>query len=57
VRRNESQQAVVDLESQRGNLDSDLSWTHHRLLTKAESPQARDSFEIEAVRVRLRLYS
>jgi predicted nuclease of restriction endonuclease-like (RecB) superfamily len=33
-----------------GRLNPDLSWTHYRLLTKVESPQARDFYEIEAVR-------
>ena len=34
----------------RGVLNPDLSWTHYRLLTKVESPLARDFYEIEAVR-------
>lgn len=33
-----------------GRLNADLSWTHYRLLTKVESLQARDFYEIEAVR-------
>ena len=33
-----------------GMLNPDLSWTHYRLLTKVESPQARDFYEIETTR-------
>jgi predicted nuclease of restriction endonuclease-like (RecB) superfamily len=33
-----------------GRLNPDLSWTHYRSLTKVESSQARDFYEIEAVR-------
>jgi hypothetical protein len=33
-----------------GVLNPDLSWTHYRVLTKVESPPARDSYEIEAAR-------
>jgi hypothetical protein len=34
----------------RGVLNPDLSWTHYQLLTKVESPLARDFYEIEAAR-------
>jgi hypothetical protein len=33
-----------------GVLNPDVSWTHYRLLTKVESPLARDFYEIESVR-------
>ena len=33
-----------------GTLNPNLSWTHYRLLTKVESPNARAFYEIEAVR-------
>jgi predicted nuclease of restriction endonuclease-like (RecB) superfamily len=33
-----------------GVLNPDLSWTHYRVLTKVESPLARDFYEIEAAR-------
>jgi predicted nuclease of restriction endonuclease-like (RecB) superfamily len=41
---------VADRDPDRGTLNPDLSWTHYRLLTKVESPLARDFYEIEAVR-------
>jgi predicted nuclease of restriction endonuclease-like (RecB) superfamily len=33
-----------------GQLNSSLSWTHYRLLTKVESPYARAFYEVEAIR-------
>lgn len=33
-----------------GTLNPNLSWTHYRLLTKVESPEARAFYEIEAAR-------
>lgn len=35
---------------QAGRINPDLSWTHYRLLTKVDSPQARGFYEVEAVR-------
>ena len=42
--------ASADRAPDRGALNPELSWTHYRLLTKVESPLARDFYEIEAVR-------
>ncbi len=44
--------AATDRAPGRGVLNPDLSWTHYRLLTKVESPLARDFYEVEAVRNR-----
>jgi hypothetical protein len=45
-----SRPAVAGHDPDRGGLNPDLSWTHYRLLTKVESPLARDFYEIEAAR-------
>lgn len=41
--------APRDESARAGRLNPNLSWTHYRVLTKVEAPQARAFYEIEAV--------